>query len=459
MGSAVFLRFLQSPVVIAVAPLSSGMLARADAIVASKRGPSVLQPYRDLAKWLRKSSAISDQASWVFRGAPFVAFACYVSVSAIVPIITNEPLPLAFLADVIGGAFVLTLASFVISLSGLDTASPLGGLGASRASWIGSLAEPALILVFFTVGAVSASDKAYLMSHVLANSPYVLVMPTHLLGMVAFFLLVLVENGRIPIDSPTGSIEISMIKEGRVLEYSGRSYALVKWVSWMKLLLLSSIFMNVFVRPWGLGNATTIAVGLLAIPALLAKLAICGLVIVVIDTSYAKLAVLPDRQIPRCLISFGPGRDRRVQTPNATLGHDICRTGPSHLRPRVSTDNYAAAGIRRARRAVRTGALRSRGHTVVPALPVSPPTVSLGSVAGIVAAASGLGSYVPPLVMRATYDSVGNDYTVGLPLVATAPPHVELPGVTAAPPGFLDVRGHPAKGRRFADPRTNHRRN
>lgn len=289
MRPAVFLQVLQSTVVLALSPLYSGALARAEAVVASKRGPSVLQPYRDLAKWLRKSSAVSDQASWVFRGAPFVAFACYLTVSAIVPIITNEPLPLAFLADLIGGAFVLTLASFVLSLAGLDTASPLGGLGASRASWIGSLAEPALILVFFTVGAVSASDNPYLMNHAVANSPYVLVLPTHLLGTVAFFLLVLVENGRIPIDSPTGSIEISMIEEGRVLEYSGRRYALVKWGSWMKLFVLSTIFMNVFVLPWGLGDAKSISSGLLAVIALLAKLAVCGLVIVIIDTSFAKL--------------------------------------------------------------------------------------------------------------------------------------------------------------------------
>jgi formate hydrogenlyase subunit 4 len=288
-GTAVLLQILQSLVVLLLAPLYAGVLARAEAVVASKQGPSIIQPYRDLAKWLRKSSVISDQASWVFRGAPFVAFACYLTVSTIVPIITNEPLPLAFLADLIGGAFVLTLASFVTSLSGLDTASPLGGLGASRASWIGSLAEPALILVFFTVGAVSASDNPYLMNHAVANSPYVLVLPTHLLGMVAFFLLVLVENGRIPIDSPIGSIEISMIEEGRSLEYSGRSYALMKWGSWMKLLLLSSIFMNVFVLPWGLGNATTIGGGLLAIPVLMGKLALCGLVIVIIDTSFAKL--------------------------------------------------------------------------------------------------------------------------------------------------------------------------
>jgi formate hydrogenlyase subunit 4 len=100
---AVLIQVLQSLVVLVFAPLYAGCLGRAEAVVASKRGPSIFQPYRDLAKLLRKGSAISDQASWVFRGAPFVAFACYLTVSVIVPIITNEPLPLAFLADLIGG--------------------------------------------------------------------------------------------------------------------------------------------------------------------------------------------------------------------------------------------------------------------------------------------------------------------------------------------------------------------
>jgi formate hydrogenlyase subunit 4 len=280
---------LQSLVVLVLAPLYAGVITRAEAMVTSRRGPSVLQPYRDLVKLLRKGSAISDQASWVFRGAPFVAFACYLTVSVIVPIITSTPLPLAFLADLIGGAFVLTLASFAISLAALDTASPFGGLGASRASWIGSMAEPALILVFFTVGAVSASDNPYLMNHAIAGSPYVLVLPTHLLGLLAFFMIVLVENGRIPIDNPGGSTEISMIEEGRVLEYSGRQYALVKWGSWMKLFLMSAIFMNVFVLPWGLGTSSDLPGALLAIPVLLGKLALCGLAIVVLDTSFAKL--------------------------------------------------------------------------------------------------------------------------------------------------------------------------
>jgi len=283
------IQVLQSLVVLLAAPLYAGVITRAEAMVTSRRGPSVLQPYRDLAKLLRKGSAVSDQASWVFRGAPFVAFGCYLTVSVIVPVITDTPLPLAFLADLIGGAFVLALASFAISLAGLDTASPYGGLGASRASWIGSMAEPALILVFFTVGAVSASDNPYLMNHAIASSPYVLVLPTHLLGLVAFFMIVLVDNGRIPIDNPGGSTEISMIEEGRVLEYSGREYALVKWGSWMKLFLMSSIFMNVFVLPWGLGTGTDLPSALLAIPVLAGKLALCGLAIIVIDTSFAKL--------------------------------------------------------------------------------------------------------------------------------------------------------------------------
>ena len=135
MSVPILIQVLQTLVVLAAAPLYAGALMRAEAIVASRRGPSVLQPYRDLAKLLRKGSAVSDQASWVFRITPFATFGCYLTVSVIVPIITNTPLPLAFLADLIGGAFVLALAGFMTSLAGLDTASPYGGLGSSRASW------------------------------------------------------------------------------------------------------------------------------------------------------------------------------------------------------------------------------------------------------------------------------------------------------------------------------------
>ena len=283
------LQVLQSLIVVGLSPLYVGVISRAAAVVASKRGPSIWQPYRDLAKLLRKGSRVSVHASWVYRSAPFVVMSCYLTVSVIVPIITSDPLPLAFLADLIGGAFVLTLASFVTSLAALDTASPYGGLGASRASWIGSLVEPGLIVVFFSVGTLSASDNPYLMNHALSASGLAWVLPTHVLGTLAFFMLVLVENGRIPIENPSGTIEISMIEEGRVLEYSGRDYALMRLGSFMKFFLMSAIFMNVFVLPWGLGSATSLAGGLLAIPVLAGKLALCGAVVVVVDTSFAKL--------------------------------------------------------------------------------------------------------------------------------------------------------------------------
>jgi formate hydrogenlyase subunit 4 len=289
MGVPILLQILQSLVVLVFAPLYAGVITRSEAIVSSKRGPSIVQPYYDLMKLFRKGETSSNQSSWIYRCAPFVVFSCYLTVSVIVPIITSNPLPLAFLADLIGGAFVLSLAGFVMALAALDTASPSGGLGASRATWIGSLAEPALILVFFTVGVLSASDNPYLMNHAVASSPYALVLPTHVLGTLAFFMLLLVEGGRIPIENPTVSIEISMIEEGRVLEYAGRPYALMRWASWIKFFLLSSIFMNVFVIPWGLGGAKSLMGGFLAIPVLLGKLAICGIFIVVIDTSFAKL--------------------------------------------------------------------------------------------------------------------------------------------------------------------------
>jgi formate hydrogenlyase subunit 4 len=286
---AVTLQVLQSLVVLVFAPLYVGVLTRVEAVVSSKHGPSIFQPYWDIFKLLRKGETVSDQASFIFLAAPFVVFSCYLTVSVIVPVITSNPLPLAFLADLIGGAFILTLAGFTTALAALDTASPHGGLGASRATWIGSLVEPALIIVFFTVGVLSASDNPYLMNHVLASSSDARVLPTHVLGTIAFFMIILVENGRIPIESPNVSVEISMTEESRVLEYSGRRYALMRWAASMKFFLMSAIFMNVFVFPWGLGNATSIVGGLVAIPVLFVKLAVCGAAIVVVDSSFAKL--------------------------------------------------------------------------------------------------------------------------------------------------------------------------
>ena len=288
-------------------------------------------PTATCGSYCARGVAISDQASWIFRGAPFVAFAGYLTVSAIVPIITDEPLPLAFLADLIGGAFVLALASFAISLAAYDTASPLGGLGASRTTWIGSFAEPALILVFFTVAALSHSDNPYLENHALARSGAAYVLPTHLLGAVAFFMLVLAENGRIPIDNSSGSIEISMIEESRVLEYSGREYALVKWGSWMKLFLMSAIFMNVFVIPWGLGNATSSGGGPArdACPARQARRLRSG------DRCDRQLvrqaSVLPDRRVPGRGVPAGPDRDRDL-----LRDHELSRRCSSPQRSNIS---------------------------------------------------------------------------------------------------------------------------
>ncbi len=284
------LQFLQSLTVLALAPLYAGVLTRASAVIQSKRGPSVFQPYRDLSKWLRKGSAVSApglldlpsgartrqwRATWWSRPS------CQSSPA----IRCHWP----FWGTSLVAPSCSALASFVISLGALDTASPLGGLGTSRTTWIGSLAEPALILVFFTVGVLSASDNPYLMNHALAGSPLALVLPTHVLGAVAFFMLLLAETGHIPVDNPSGTIEISMIEEPRVLEYSGREYAIAKWAGWLKLFLLSAIFMNVFVLPWGLGNGVDLSSGLLGIAAVLGKLAICGGAIVIVDSSFAKL--------------------------------------------------------------------------------------------------------------------------------------------------------------------------
>jgi len=284
------LHVYQTALVLALAPLLSGIVARAEAILQSRRGPSVFQPYFDLWKYLHKQTVRPRTASPLFRIAPPVAFGSVVFVSLVVPVVVGFPLPFAFSADLLYGAFFLVLSSFVVSLAGLDASSPYGNLGSSRAIFVGAVSEPTLILVFFNVGLLSQSDNPYVLNHALATSPLEVLGPAHLFTLFAFFLILLAENGHVPISGPGGHMELGMIDEARVLEYSGPELALLSWTSDAKQFVMFGIFVNVFFLPWG---------GALAAPSLGPLLGSTGLVllemlvvaalVVIVDTSFSKL--------------------------------------------------------------------------------------------------------------------------------------------------------------------------
>ncbi len=285
----ILFNIIQALVVLAFSPLVVGVLHKLKEIVQSKRGPSVLQPYRDLRKLFSKDEVVSEQSTWIFRVTPYVVFVTPIFVALLIPVLTSYPLFFAFMADMVGAGFVLALGGFFATLAAVDTANPYGAMGASRTRMVGFLAEPVFMIVFFTVAFVAGSTIPYIVQQRWVTPPSNFFQPSHCLLLVAFVMLILAEKGRIPVDNPTGHFELAMIDESKGLEYSGRGAALMKWGGWMKFFVLMFVFLNVLLTPWGLASDVSLAHVLLAIPLVLLKMLGFVIFLVVVESSLAKL--------------------------------------------------------------------------------------------------------------------------------------------------------------------------
>jgi formate hydrogenlyase subunit 4 len=275
--------------VLLAAPGLSGVIARVEARLQGRRGPRVLQPYHDLVKLFGKESLMPTGANAAFLAAPVVAMACYLTIPLLIPVLTSFGLPLGYLGDILGGGFLLALASFAVAVAGAQSGSPYAQLGASRAKTFGAVTEPVVLFVVFTVALVTGTDLPYAQAATVRSSAGQIVRPAHLLASVALFMVILYETARIPVETHTGTNGFGMIEEARVLEHSGPHLALLRWGSAMKQLILYTLLIDVFVAPWGLASDTSaLAVGL-AVPALLGKAVLLGCVVAVIDDTFAKL--------------------------------------------------------------------------------------------------------------------------------------------------------------------------
>lgn len=272
-----------------LSPLVTGCIARAEAILQGRRGPSIFQTYRDIIKYFRKQSIRPEPSSWIFRTAPFIACGCYATVATIIPVLTTYPLPGATFGDILGGAFVLTLAGFVTALAALDAGSQYANIGASRAVMVGILIEPTLIFVFFSVAFITGTDLPYAMNAALRDSLANVLRPAHVLATVAFFMMLLVDTGRIPVETSSATVEFGMIDDARLFEHSGPAMGLFKWGSSMKQFLLYVIFINVLLLPMGLASSGNAWAVLMAIGTLFVKMLALGAVIVGIESTFAKL--------------------------------------------------------------------------------------------------------------------------------------------------------------------------
>lgn len=280
---------LQALVVLLFAPLMTGISAKLKERLQSHRGPSVFQPYYDLWKLFHKDEIVSHESTWIFRVTPYVVFVAPLFVALLIPVLTDYPLFFAFMGDMLGGGFILALGGFFATLAAIDTANPYGPMGASRTRMVGFLAEPVFMIVFFTVSVVAGSTIPYIVQQRWVHPPANFFDPAHVLLMIAFFMLILAETGRLPVDNPSGHFELAMIDESKGLEYSGRGAALMKWGSAMKFFVLLCIFLNVLVAPWGLASSQNLAAVLAAVPLVLLKMVLCILALVGVESSFAKL--------------------------------------------------------------------------------------------------------------------------------------------------------------------------
>ncbi|MGN6445709.1 respiratory chain complex I subunit 1 family protein [Amnibacterium sp.] len=280
---------LQVLTVLGASPLLSGVVARVEARLQGRRGPRVLQPYFDLAKLFQKEALAPRSAGPVFLLAPIVSFACYLTVPLLIPVLTTFPLPLGDMGDILGGGIVLAFASFVSAAAAAETGDGYAQLGASRSKTFGAITEPVTLLVVFTVALLTGTDLPYVLGATVTSGPEQIVRPAHLLASAALFMVILFETSRIPVETHTGTIELGMIEEARTFEHSGPQLALLKWGSAAKQLVLYTILLNVFIAPWGLASNGSPALVAVAIVALVAKAVALGVVVAVIDNTFAKL--------------------------------------------------------------------------------------------------------------------------------------------------------------------------
>ena len=274
---------------IALAPLFMGWVAQCRAWLQNRSAPPLLLPFRLLRKLFWKDAAIAEHASPLFRSTPYVLFGTMVLAASIIPSVVLD-LPFVLVADAIALVGLFATARVFIALAAMDIGTAFGTLGARREMMIGFLAEPALLMVFFNAFLISGSTALPRIAGRLAAPPFV-IYPSLAFAGVAFVMVLLAENARIPIDNPATHLELTMIHEAMVLEYSARHLALVEWASALKLFNYACIGFALFV-PWGLAsqhaNPGTLV---LAVVALLLKLAVAGAALALVETVSAKLRI------------------------------------------------------------------------------------------------------------------------------------------------------------------------
>ncbi len=284
--NAWLIALLQTLLFVGSAPLLTGWIKRLKCHLQNRAAPSLLQPYRNLAKLFGKELVLAHDASWLFRTTPYIVFGAMMLAASVVPLIAVE-LPTAAIADVIVLVGFFALARFFQALAGMDIGTAFGGMGASREMTVASLAEPAMLMAIFTLTMTASTTNLSVAIQYIMTSGLVL-RPSFLFALLALAMVAVAETGRIPVDNPATHLELTMLHEAMVLEYGARHLALIEWAGMIKLMIYAVLISNIFF-PWGIAASLTPSQLALGVASITAKLAALAIILALWETVLAKM--------------------------------------------------------------------------------------------------------------------------------------------------------------------------
>lgn len=277
------MEYFQFLIIIIFSPLINGVIKKLKANMQGRVGPGILQPYFDLIRLFKKDMVVSSVTSWIFKATPYIVFTSTIAALMIVPVITTK-VAFAMVADVIALIYILALGRFFMALAGLDAGTAFGGEGSSREMTVAILVEPMMMLSIFTA-AISAGSTNIVK---IAETQGIFYSPSQILALSAFIVAIIAETGRIPVDNPDTHLELTMIHEGMLLEYSGRYLALMEWAHYMKQMLLFTIAADIFF-PFGIASHTEVSGLALSVGVYILKMLFMAFVIALIESTRAKM--------------------------------------------------------------------------------------------------------------------------------------------------------------------------
>jgi len=290
----IIISIVQTIILIALSPLITGIIKKVKAVCQFRQGPPVLQPYYDLSKYLKKDSVVSDTASWLFFATPYVMIAAFSLAAFLIPSLSYK-FSLSPIADIILIIYLMALARFFLTLAAMDTASAFGGMASSREMMVCAIAEPSLILSFISIAISQKSTNLSSIMSSVAGANNILFSAENLFVFFALFLIVIAETGRVPFDNPATHLELTMIHEGMILEYSGKYLAMVHLAAYIKQAALFTLIINIFF-PYYMMTSFTLSAFSIAVAAFLVKIIIFSIIVGVFESSISKsrLFQVPD---------------------------------------------------------------------------------------------------------------------------------------------------------------------